>query len=51
MGNSDYWNHDTAYHPWLTTLADRRRGDVQAGAIIRRRLYYRYSLLWSAPVR
>jgi SAM-dependent methyltransferase len=24
----DYWNHNTAYHPWLVGLAARHRGDV-----------------------
>lgn len=24
----DYWNHNTAYHPWLADIAARRRGDV-----------------------
>jgi 2-polyprenyl-3-methyl-5-hydroxy-6-metoxy-1,4-benzoquinol methylase len=24
----DYWNHNTAYHPWLIDIAARRRGDV-----------------------
>jgi 2-polyprenyl-3-methyl-5-hydroxy-6-metoxy-1,4-benzoquinol methylase len=23
-----YWNHNTAYHPWLLRLAARQRGDV-----------------------
>ncbi|BBX69271.1 hypothetical protein MPSYJ_27320 [Mycolicibacterium psychrotolerans] len=25
---ADYWNHNTAYHPWLVSLAARHRGDV-----------------------
>lgn len=25
---SDYWNHNTAYHPWLLDIATRHRGDV-----------------------
>ncbi len=30
MGASDdrYWNHNTAYHPWLLGIAARRAGDV-----------------------
>lgn len=24
----EYWNHNTAYHPWLLGLAERRRGRV-----------------------
>jgi 2-polyprenyl-3-methyl-5-hydroxy-6-metoxy-1,4-benzoquinol methylase len=24
----DYWNHNTAYHPWLVGLAAKHRGDV-----------------------
>jgi SAM-dependent methyltransferase len=24
----DYWNHNTAYHPWLARLAATHRGDV-----------------------
>jgi SAM-dependent methyltransferase len=24
----DYWNHNTAYHPWLVGIADKHRGDV-----------------------
>lgn len=24
----DYWNHNTAYHPWLVTIAGQHRGDV-----------------------
>jgi SAM-dependent methyltransferase len=24
----DYWNHNTAYHPWLASLAAKHRGDV-----------------------
>ncbi|MGV0848813.1 class I SAM-dependent methyltransferase [Mycolicibacterium phlei] len=24
----DYWNHNTAYHPWLVDIAARLRGDV-----------------------
>ncbi|MCV7281186.1 class I SAM-dependent methyltransferase [Mycolicibacterium flavescens] len=24
----DYWNHNTAYHPWLLDIAARHRGDV-----------------------
>jgi 2-polyprenyl-3-methyl-5-hydroxy-6-metoxy-1,4-benzoquinol methylase len=24
----DYWNHNTAYHPWLVSIAARHRGDV-----------------------
>ncbi|OMC30754.1 SAM-dependent methyltransferase [Mycobacterium colombiense] len=26
--HDDYWNHNTAYHPWLVDIASRRRGDV-----------------------
>jgi 2-polyprenyl-3-methyl-5-hydroxy-6-metoxy-1,4-benzoquinol methylase len=26
--NRDYWNHNTAYHPWLIEIAARHRGDV-----------------------
>lgn len=25
---AEYWNHNTAYHPWLERIAARRRGDV-----------------------
>lgn len=25
---AEYWNHNTAYHPWVLNLARRRRGDV-----------------------
>ncbi|WP_163896294.1 class I SAM-dependent methyltransferase [Mycolicibacterium hippocampi] len=25
---AEYWNHNTAYHPWLASLAARHRGDV-----------------------
>ncbi|MGE2835100.1 class I SAM-dependent methyltransferase [Mycobacterium sp. SMC-4] len=24
----DYWNHNTAYHPWLISIAEEHRGDV-----------------------
>ena len=24
----DYWNHNTAYHPWLVSIAERHHGDV-----------------------
>jgi 2-polyprenyl-3-methyl-5-hydroxy-6-metoxy-1,4-benzoquinol methylase len=24
----DYWNHNTAYHPWLMRIAAKKRGDV-----------------------
>jgi 2-polyprenyl-3-methyl-5-hydroxy-6-metoxy-1,4-benzoquinol methylase len=24
----DYWNHNTAYHPWLISMAAQHRGDV-----------------------
>jgi 2-polyprenyl-3-methyl-5-hydroxy-6-metoxy-1,4-benzoquinol methylase len=24
----DYWNHNTAYHPWLVSIAAEHRGDV-----------------------
>ncbi len=24
----DYWNHNTAYHPWLMRIAGKHRGDV-----------------------
>jgi 2-polyprenyl-3-methyl-5-hydroxy-6-metoxy-1,4-benzoquinol methylase len=24
----DYWNHNTAYHPWLIEIASRHNGDV-----------------------
>jgi SAM-dependent methyltransferase len=24
----EYWNHNTAYHPWLIDIAARHRGDV-----------------------
>jgi 2-polyprenyl-3-methyl-5-hydroxy-6-metoxy-1,4-benzoquinol methylase len=24
----DYWNHNTAYHPWLVDIAAQHRGDV-----------------------
>src|SRR5262245_24898123 len=24
----DYWNHNTAYHPWLVSVAAEHRGDV-----------------------
>jgi 2-polyprenyl-3-methyl-5-hydroxy-6-metoxy-1,4-benzoquinol methylase len=26
--NWEYWNHNTAYHPWLLDIAARHRGDV-----------------------
>lgn len=26
--HDDYWNHNSAYHPWLVGLAARRHGDV-----------------------
>ncbi|OBJ23825.1 class I SAM-dependent methyltransferase [Mycobacterium colombiense] len=26
--HDDYWNHNTAYHPWLVDIASRHRGDV-----------------------
>lgn len=26
--HKDYWNHNSAYHPWLVDIASRRRGDV-----------------------
>ncbi|OBH67141.1 SAM-dependent methyltransferase [Mycobacterium intracellulare] len=26
--HGDYWNHNSAYHPWLVGIAARRRGDV-----------------------
>jgi 2-polyprenyl-3-methyl-5-hydroxy-6-metoxy-1,4-benzoquinol methylase len=26
--DGDYWNHNTAYHPWLMDIASRSRGDV-----------------------
>lgn len=25
---ADYWNHNTAYHPWLLAIAEDHRGDV-----------------------
>jgi 2-polyprenyl-3-methyl-5-hydroxy-6-metoxy-1,4-benzoquinol methylase len=25
---TDYWNHNTAYHPWLLSVAAEHRGDV-----------------------
>lgn len=27
-GDGEYWNHNTAYHPWLIGIATRHRGDV-----------------------
>jgi len=24
----DYWNHNTAYHGWIASIAARRRGDL-----------------------
>ncbi len=27
-GVSDYWNHNSAYHPWLIPIAARHHGDV-----------------------
>ena len=24
----DYWNHNTAYHPWVVGIAAKHRGDV-----------------------
>jgi 2-polyprenyl-3-methyl-5-hydroxy-6-metoxy-1,4-benzoquinol methylase len=27
-GDRDYWNHNTAYHPWLVSIAAEHRGDV-----------------------
>jgi 2-polyprenyl-3-methyl-5-hydroxy-6-metoxy-1,4-benzoquinol methylase len=26
--DQDYWNHNSAYHPWLVDIASRHRGDV-----------------------
>jgi predicted RNA methylase len=26
--DSDYWTHNTAYHPWLVGIAAEHRGDV-----------------------
>lgn len=26
--HQDYWNHNSAYHPWLVGIASGRRGDV-----------------------
>lgn len=26
--HEDYWNHNSAYHPWLVGIASRHRGDV-----------------------
>jgi 16S rRNA G1207 methylase RsmC len=26
--NGEYWNHNTAYHPWLIDIAAQQRGDV-----------------------
>jgi 2-polyprenyl-3-methyl-5-hydroxy-6-metoxy-1,4-benzoquinol methylase len=26
--NDEYWNHNTAYHPWLLDIAAQRNGDV-----------------------
>jgi 2-polyprenyl-3-methyl-5-hydroxy-6-metoxy-1,4-benzoquinol methylase len=26
--NREYWNHNTAYHPWLVDIAAQHRGDV-----------------------
>lgn len=26
--DGDYWNHNTAYHPWLVGIAAQHRGDV-----------------------
>ena len=26
--HDDYWNHNSAYHPWLVGIASRNRGDV-----------------------
>lgn len=26
--NDEYWNHNTAYHPWLRNIAAQRPGDV-----------------------
>lgn len=28
MVEPEYWNHNTAYHPWLSDIARRCRGDV-----------------------
>lgn len=25
---ADYWNHNTAYHPWLVSIASQQHGDV-----------------------
>ena len=25
---ADYWNHNTAYHPWLVDIAAQHHGDV-----------------------
>jgi len=27
-GDRDYWNHNTAYHPWLVDIATQHHGDV-----------------------
>jgi 2-polyprenyl-3-methyl-5-hydroxy-6-metoxy-1,4-benzoquinol methylase len=27
-GDGQYWNHNTAYHPWLIDIATRHHGDV-----------------------
>jgi 2-polyprenyl-3-methyl-5-hydroxy-6-metoxy-1,4-benzoquinol methylase len=27
-GSPQYWNHNTAYHPWLIDIAAQHRGDV-----------------------
>lgn len=26
--SAEYWNHNTAYHPWLLSIASHHRGDV-----------------------
>ena len=26
--DTDYWNHNAAYHPWLVGIAAEHRGDV-----------------------
>lgn len=28
IANDEYWNHNTAYHPWLRDIAAQRPGDV-----------------------
>lgn len=28
FNDTEYWNHNTAYHPWLLDIATKQEGDV-----------------------